>query len=53
MKHPDYPRYAHLLVNYCVSLQPGERLFISSTTLAEEELVDEVYREARKGGGTL
>ena len=50
MPHPDYPRYAHLLVNYCVSLQPGERLFISSTTLAEK-LVDEVYREAVKAGG--
>ncbi|CAH1001164.1 Aminopeptidase 2 [Neolewinella maritima] len=46
----DYTRYAHLLVNYCVSLQPGERLFVASTTLAEP-LVTEVYREAIKAGG--
>ena len=43
-------RYAHLLVNYCVSLQPGERLFINSTTLAEP-LVTEVYRAALMAGG--
>ena len=51
MTDADYlDRYAHLLVNYCVSLQPGERLFLSSTTLAEP-LVDAVYREALKAGG--
>ena len=51
MTHAEHlDRYAHLLVNYCVSLQPGERLFLSSTTLAEP-LVDAVYREALKAGG--
>ena len=54
MKHMHDPdtlaRYAHLLVNYCVSLQPGERLFISSTTLAEP-LVTAVYQEAIRAGG--
>ncbi|MBB4080937.1 aminopeptidase [Lewinella aquimaris] len=49
--HPDYlSRYAHLLVNYCVNLQPGERLFVSSTTLAEP-LITAIYREALKAGG--
>jgi aminopeptidase len=43
-------KYAQLLVNYCVSLKPGERLFIQSTTLAEP-LVREVYRYALKAGG--
>jgi aminopeptidase len=43
-------RYAHLLVNYCVSLQPGERLFVNSTTLAES-LMTEIYREALRAGG--
>lgn len=43
-------KYAQLLVNYCVSLKKGERVFIQSTTLAEP-LVREVYREALKAGG--
>lgn len=43
-------KYAQLLVNYCVSLQPDERVYIQSTTLAEP-LVREVYREALKAGG--
>lgn len=47
---PDYQKYAHLLVNYCVSLQAGERLFVQSTTLAAP-LVKEVYRAALKAGG--
>ncbi|MEL6275064.1 MAG: aminopeptidase, partial [Bacteroidota bacterium] len=47
---PNYAAYADLLVNYCVSLQPGERLFVQSTTLAEP-LVREVYRAALKAGG--
>ena len=42
-------KYAHLLVHYCVDLQPGERLYISSTTLAEP-LIREVYRTAVKAG---
>ena len=51
MTHAEYlDRYAHLLVNYCVSLQPDERLFVSSTTLAEP-LIDAVYRECLKAGG--
>lgn len=42
--------YARLLVNYCVSLQPGERLFVSSTTLAAP-LIAEIRREVLKAGG--
>lgn len=38
-------KYAELLVDYCLELYPGDRLFIKSTTLAEP-LVREVYREA-------
>ncbi len=43
-------KYAQLLVNYCVSLKEGERVFIQSTTLAEP-LVREVYREVLRAGG--
>lgn len=38
-------KYAELLVDYCLELKPGERLFIKTTTLAEP-LVREIYREA-------
>lgn len=44
--------YAHLLVNYCVSLQPGERLFVNTTTQAEP-LIRELQREVLKAGGHL
>ena len=53
MNRSEYiDRYAHLLVNYCVSLQPGERLYVASTTLAEP-LIDALHREALKAGGHL
>jgi len=45
-------KYADLLVNYCVELQPGERLFVNTTTLAQP-LVREVYRAALRAGGTM
>lgn len=38
-------KYASLLVNYCVEIKEGDRLFINSSTLAEP-LIKEVYREA-------
>lgn len=44
--------YAHLLVNYCVSLQPGERLFVSTTTIAAP-LILALQREVLKAGGHL
>ncbi len=42
-------KYAHLLVHYCLEIKPGEKLYISTTTLAEP-LLREVYREAIKAG---
>jgi len=42
-------KYASLLVHYCLELKSGEKLFISTTTLAEP-LLREVYREAIKTG---
>lgn len=44
--------YARLLVNYCLEIQPGERLHVRSTTLAEP-LVREVYREALAAGALV
>ncbi len=48
--NPILSKYAKLLVNYCVSIKPNEKVLISSTTLAED-LVREVYREVLKAGG--
>ncbi len=45
-------KYAQLLVHYCVELKEGERLFVSSTTLAEP-LVREIWREALKAGAVV
>jgi aminopeptidase len=45
-------RYAQLLVHYCLNLQPGERLYIKTTTLAEP-LVREVYRYALRAGASV
>ena len=45
-------KYAKLLVNYCLDIQEGDRLFIQTTTLAEP-LVREVYREALRAGASL
>ncbi|RMG78255.1 MAG: aminopeptidase [Bacteroidetes bacterium] len=45
-------KYADLLVHYCVELQPGEKLFVQSTTLAEP-LVREVYRSALRAGAIV
>lgn len=45
-------KYAQLLVQYCLSVQEGERLYIASTTLAEP-LVREVWREALRAGAIV
>lgn len=45
-------RYAHLLVNYCVELQAGEKLFVNTTTLAEP-LVREIYKKTLEVGGHM
>jgi aminopeptidase len=42
-------KYAQLLVNYCLDIKEGDRLFIQTTTLAEP-LVREIYREALRAG---
>ena len=44
--------YANLLVNYCVELQPGERLFVSTTTLAAP-LIAALRVASLKAGGHL
>lgn len=43
-------KYANLLANYSLEMQPGERVYIETTTLAEP-LVRELYREILKAGG--
>ncbi|MEM7103105.1 MAG: aminopeptidase [Bacteroidota bacterium] len=45
-------KYAKLLVNYSLEIQPGERLFVKTTTLAEP-LVREIFREVLKAGGYM
>ena len=42
-------KYADLLVRYCLDIQPGDRLLVRSTTLAEP-LVREVFRAAVAAG---
>lgn len=43
-------KYAKLIVNYCLDIQEGEKVFIQSSTLAEP-LIKEVYSEILKSGG--
>jgi aminopeptidase len=45
-------RYADLLVGYCLEVKPGDRLYISTTVLAEP-LVRELYRAAYAAGAAL
>ena len=45
-------KYAHLLVNYCLEIKEGEKLFIQTSPLAEP-LVREVYREALRAGASV
>ncbi len=42
-------KYAHLLVDYCLDIKSEDKLFISTTTLAEP-LVREIYRVATQRG---
>ncbi len=46
------PRYAQLLTQYCLAVQPGDRVFISTTPLAEP-LLREVYIAAYQAGAAL
>lgn len=43
-------KYANLLVQYCLEVQPGERIFIRSSYLAEP-LLQEVYKAVLTAGG--
>ena len=45
-------KYAQLLVHYCVEIKEGDRLYVSSTTLAEP-LIREIYREALRAGAIV
>ncbi|HKT39560.1 MAG TPA: aminopeptidase, partial [Ktedonobacterales bacterium] len=47
---PRISRWAKTLVNYCLSVQPGETVLISAGPVAEP-LVAEVYREVLRAGG--
>jgi aminopeptidase len=40
-------KYAHLLLHYCLQVREGQRLFISSTVLAEP-LLQAIHREATR-----
>ncbi len=42
-------KYANLLVHYCLDIQPGDQLYVRSSTLAEP-LVREVFRSAVTAG---
>lgn len=42
-------KYADLLVDYCLDIQPGQKLYVKSTTLAEP-LLREIYRATIKRG---
>ncbi len=50
--NPLLEKYALLLVDYCLSIERGDRLFVESTTLAEP-LVREVYRLASRRGAIV
>ena len=45
-------KYAQLIVDYCLSIKKGEKLYIKTTTAAEP-LVREVYREALTRGSIV
>ena len=49
MNNDILKKYAYLLVHYSLYLKKGERLYISSTTLAEP-LINEIFLEATKIG---
>jgi len=45
-------KYAHLLIHYCLEVKPGDKVFISTTLLAEP-LLREVYAAAYAAGAAL
>lgn len=50
--NPILEKYARLLVEYCLDIQPGDRLLVRTTTLAEP-LVREVFRQTIRRGGNM
>jgi aminopeptidase len=50
MTDPRVQALARLLVNYCVAVQPGDRIFINSSFSAQP-LAAETYREVLRAGG--
>jgi len=47
-----HQKYAKLLINYCLDLKPGQKLYVRSSTLAEP-LMRELYREGLRASLTL
>ncbi|HUR30368.1 MAG TPA: aminopeptidase [Saprospiraceae bacterium] len=45
-------KYAHLLLNYCLQLKEGQRLFVSTSILAEP-LLQHIHREASRIGAAV
>ena len=43
-------KYANLLIDYCLDIQPGQKLYVKSSTAAEP-LLREIYRAGIKAGG--
>jgi aminopeptidase len=50
MKQAWIDSYAKLLANYCLDIQPGDKVFVQSTFLAEP-LLKAFYRESLRAGG--
>ena len=47
-----FDKYADLLTNYCVEVQPGEKVYVKTTTEAEP-LVSELQRAVLEAGGVM
>lgn len=50
--NPIITKYADLLVQYCLEIQEGDKVYLRSTTLAEP-LIREVYRSATRAGAIV
>jgi len=48
----NFKKYADLLTNYSLEIQPGERLLVR-TTVQAEPLIKELYRAVYKAGGHM
>ncbi|MFW5941026.1 MAG: aminopeptidase [Chloroflexota bacterium] len=50
MTDPRVEKLAHLLVNYCIGVEPGQRILLSGPSVALP-LIGETYREIIRAGG--